>query len=333
MIDLNDLRVFEKVASLRSFSAAARALGLPKSSVSRSVTRLETELGTRLLQRTTREVELTESGSVLKGRCVDLLSRVDETIAQVGKFSDSPRGLLRISTGIGFGLNVLSEVLPRFLKRYPDVEVAVELTSRLVDPVAEGVDVAIRLGPMPDSNLVAKRLGAIQRYMCAAPSYLERRGSPATLQEVHEHDIVEMLGADGRPRCWMFSNDAGETVEIEARPRLSVNDSFAIYRLVVNGAGIGCLSAYMCTPELEKGRLVRLFPGWTMPATEVSAVFPSNRDLSPTVRAFVDYMRDVSAPGQSWSDDTSGASRSAKERRDAAATPANGGVRLSGANP
>jgi LysR family transcriptional regulator for bpeEF and oprC len=303
MIDLNDLRTFEKVASLRSFSAAARALGLPKSSVSRSVARLESELGTRLLQRTTREVELTESGTVLKGRCIDLLSRVGETIDQVSKLSTGPRGLLKISAGIGFGLNVLSELLPQFLERYSNVDVAVELTSRSVDLVAEGVDVAIRMGPMRDSNLVARRLGTIRRYMCATPAYLERRGSPSTLQEVHEHDIVEMPGVDGRPRCWTFSNSVGETAEIQAQPRLSINDPLTIHRLVVNGAGIGCLSGYLCVPQFETGRLVRLFPEWTMPVVEVNAVFPSSRELSPTVRAFVDFIKDASAPGKSWQDD------------------------------
>jgi LysR family transcriptional regulator for bpeEF and oprC len=303
MIDLNDLRVFEKVASLRSFSAAARALGLPKSSVSRSVARLETELGTRLLQRTTREVELTESGTVLKGRCIDLLSRVGEAIDQVAKLSTGPRGLLKISTGIGFGLNVLSELLPRFLERYSNVDVAVELTSQSVDLIAETIDVAIRLGPMRDSNLVARRLGTIRRYMCAAPAYLERRGAPATLQEVHGHDIVEMPGGDGRPRRWTFANSVGETAEIEAQPRLTINDPLAIYRVVVNGGGIGCLSGYLCAPEFEAGRLIRLFPEWTMPEVEVNAVFPSSRELSPTVRAFVDFMKDASAPGKSWQDD------------------------------
>jgi LysR family transcriptional regulator, regulator for bpeEF and oprC len=303
MMNLNDLRVFEKVASLRSFSAAARALGLPKSSVSRSVARLEKELGTRLLQRTTREVELTESGVVLKDRCIDLLSHVGETIDQVVTLAADPRGLLKISAGIGFGLNVLSELLPRFLERYSNVDVAVELTSRTVDLVAEGIDVAIRMGPMRDSNLVARRLGTIRRYMCAAPAYLERRGSPTTLQEVHGHDIVEMPGVDGRPRYWTFTNSVGETAEVEVPPRLSINDPLTIHRLVVNGAGIGCLSGYLCVPEFKTGRLVRLFPEWTMPVVEVNAVFPSNRELSPTVRAFVDFLRDASVPGESWQDD------------------------------
>lgn len=304
MVDLNDLRVFGTVASALNFSAAARSLGMPKSSVSRSVARLEANLGTRLLQRTTREVALTESGTALRDRCVDILSRVDETVGYVGTLSaGGPKGLLRVSTGIGFGINVLSELLPQFLERYADVAVSLELTSRPVDLVAESIDVAIRLGPMPDSQLVARRLGAMQRYLCAAPLYLERRGAPRTLEDLHSHDIVEMPGVDGRPRRWTFSNSSGETRSIEAQPRVSVNDALTIHRLVANGAGLGCLSGYLCTPDIEVGRLVRLFPKWALPAVEVSIVFPSNRELSATVRAFVDFLKAASAPGKSWQGD------------------------------
>jgi LysR family transcriptional regulator, regulator for bpeEF and oprC len=248
-------------------------------------------------------VRLTESGVVLKDRCLDILTRVGETIDYVGSLGAGPRGLLKISAGIGFGLNVLSELLPQFLERYPDVDVSLELTSRSVDLIAEGIDAAIRMGPMPDSQLVAKRLGTIQRYLCAAPAYLERRGSPRTLEELDDHDTVEMPGVDGRPRSWTFSNSIDETVRIEAQPRLSVNDPLTIHRLVVNGAGVGCLSGYLCTPDMEAGRLVRLLPEWTMPAVEVSVVFPSSRELSPTVRALVDFLKNASAPGKSWQDD------------------------------
>ena len=173
MLNLNDLRVFEKVAALKSFSAAARALELPKSSISRAVTRLEKELGARLFQRTTREVTLTDTGTALQERCIDILYRVGETLDYVGGLRATPRGRLNVTAGIGFGVNVLSELLPRFIERYPEVNVCVDLTSQAVDLVAEGVDLAIRMGPMPPSQAVAKRLGSIRRYLCAAPSIWE----------------------------------------------------------------------------------------------------------------------------------------------------------------
>jgi DNA-binding transcriptional LysR family regulator len=303
MIDLNALRVFERVASLQSFSAAARSLGLPKSSVSRSVAQLEAELGTRLLQRTSRAVVLTESGIALRDRCAHILTSVDEAVDVVGTFGGGPRGLLRVSAGIGFGLNVLSELLPEFLGRYPDVDVSLDLTSRSVDLVATSTDVAIRMGPLPSSELVAKRLGTIHRYLCVAPSYVARRGCPRTIAELRDHDAVELPGSEGRPRSWTFSKPNGESKAVDPSPRLTVNDPLTIHRLVLNGAGIGGLSSYVCAADIEAGRLVRLFPEWGMPPVEVNVVFPSHRELSPTVRAFVDFLKNASGPSMSWQTD------------------------------
>ena len=303
MLDFNDLRVFEKVAALRSFSAAARALGQPKSSVSRGVARLEVELGVRLLQRTTREVVLTEPGRLLQERCAEIMAQVARAADQVTGLGAEPRGRLRVSAGIGFGVNVLSEVLPRFLDRHPGISVSVDLTSRLVDLVGEEIDVAIRLGPMPDSRLVARRLGAMRRFLCASPDYLERRGTPRTPDDLRGHDTVEMPGGDGRPRPWLFTAASGDKVVVEVPPRLTVNEAVTIQRLVVNGAGLGILSGYLCAPSIATGRLVRLLPEWTLPPMEVSVAFPSNRELASAVRAFVDFLKHESVPGQGWLDE------------------------------
>ena len=302
MLNLNDLRVFEKVAALKSFSAAARALELPKSSISRAVTRLEKELGARLFQRTTREVTLTDTGTALQERCIDILYRVGETLDYVGGLRATPRGRLNVTAGIGFGVNVLSELLPRFIERYPEVNVCVDLTSQAVDLVAEGVDLAIRMGPMPPSQAVAKRLGSIRRYLCAAPSYLGKHGSPRSVADLGKHDAIEMPAINGRPRIWTFSNSKHRTAKIEPRPRIIVNDPLTIHRLVANGAGIGCVSGYLCTPDFKTGRLIHLLSEWTLPSVEVSVVFPSHRELAPAVRAFVDFIKNASQPGVSWQD-------------------------------
>ena len=300
MVDLNALRVFDRVANLKSFSAAARALGMPKSSVSRTVTLLEQELGTRLLQRTTRTAVLTESGTALHRGCQEILARIGQMLDYVGGLNASPRGLLRISTGIGWGQNVLSQLLPVFLERYPEVEVAVELTSHVVNLVATTVDVAIRMGPMRDSELVATRLGAIPRILCASPSYLAKHGVPRTLKDLRTHRTIELPGNDGRPRTWTFSKRNGDKASVDLHPRITVNDVETIHRLVVNGAGVGCFAGYMCTEDAAAGRLVRLFPEWLLPPAEVSIVFPSHRELSPTVRAFVEFLKEMSRPGESW---------------------------------
>jgi LysR family transcriptional regulator for bpeEF and oprC len=300
MIDLAALRIFEKVASLGSFSAAARALGLPKSSVSRAVSLLEADLGTRLLQRTSRAVALTESGVALRDRCPDILARVEETVNYISGLAGSPRGHLRISAGIGFGINVLAELLPDFIARYPGVDVSLDLSSRPVDLVSSGVDVAIRMGPLPDSEVVATRLAALHRYVCVAPSYVARKGVPRTIAELRNHDAIEMPGADGRPRSWVFAGPHGETKSVEPSLRISVNEALTIHRLVLNGAGIGVLSAYLCGPDIAAGRLVHLFPEWQLPSLHVSVLFPSNRELSPVVRAFVDFIKEASRPGVAW---------------------------------
>jgi len=301
-MDLNDLRVFERVGSLLSFSAAGRALGIPKSSVSRGVARLEAELGARLCQRTTREVVLTEQGAALLERCADIMDKVAETIGYVGALGAAPRGALRITAGIGFGVNVLSEQIPQFLRLYPDVSVTLDLTSHPVDLVADGVDVAIRMGPMADSQLVALKLGSLGRYLCASPDYLRRRGVPKALDDLSNHDTVEMPGADGRPRRWTFKQ-GGEPRAIETHPRIRVNDPLTIHRMVVNGAGVGVISGYLCAPEIAAKRLVRLFPEWKLDSVDVTIVYPSRRDLSPVVRAFVDFMKEASKPGKLWQDD------------------------------
>ncbi|MDR3518315.1 MAG: LysR family transcriptional regulator [Azospirillaceae bacterium] len=300
-MDLNDLRVFEKVGALLSFSAAARALGIPKSSVSRSVTRLEAALGTRLCQRTTRTVVLTGPGIALMERCADIMGRVTETLDYVGHLGATPRGLLRITAGIGFGVNVLSVMLPRFLQLYPEVSVTLDLTSKSVELVPEGIDVAIRMGPMAASQLVAVKLGSLSRHLCASPAYLARRSAPVALEDLCHHDTVEMPGSDGRARRWSFRCD-GVTKIIEPQPRLCVNDALTIHRMVVHGAGIGVISGYLCEPEFTTGRLLRLFPQWKLDPVEVSIVFPSRRALSPSVRAFVDFMRDACKPGELWLD-------------------------------
>lgn len=299
VLDLNDLRVFEKVGSLRSFSGAARALSLPRSSVSRCVARLERALGTRLIHRTTREVELTPTGESLISRCTRALGELDQALDYVGSFATEARGELRVSVGIGFGINVVAHQLPEFLRRYPDVDVVLDLTSRVAELVSERVDVAIRLGTSPDSSMIAVRLGEMKRLLCASPAYLQRRGAPRRLEDLKAHDVIEMPAPDGRARTWSFVRD-GKTSDVNLETRASVNDALTINRLVLNGAGLGVISCYLCAPEIKAGRLVHLLPEWTSPAVDVNMIFPSRRELAPAVRAFVDFIKEANAPGLHW---------------------------------
>ncbi|MET0383600.1 MAG: LysR substrate-binding domain-containing protein [Burkholderiaceae bacterium] len=248
MLDLNDLRVFERVGSLGSFSAAARALSLPRSGVSRSVARLEAALGARLFHRTTREVELTAAGESLMARCAAALDELGAAIDHVGNLASEIRGGLRVSTGVGFGINVLTRQLPDFLLRHPKVDLSLDLSSRPADLISERVDVAIRLGPLPDSSMIAVRLGSMRRILCASPAYLERKGKPAAPGELARHDAIEMPGTDGRSRTWRFAKDGAEPAEVAIDPRVSVNEALSIHRLILNGAGLGIVSCYLCAP-------------------------------------------------------------------------------------
>lgn len=302
MIDLNDLRVFECVARLNSFSDAARKLKLPRSSVSRSVARLEEALRIRLLQRTTREVRLTPAGQALLDRSGALLAGLDDALTFTASLAGTPRGRLTISAGIGFGINVLGKQLPGFLDRYPDVDIRLDLSSREAELVADGIDVAIRMGPLSDSALVATRLGTMTRYMCASAAYLDRRGTPTTPDALLEHDLLDMPTGSGHARPWTLTR-GDEVVRLDVAPRVLVNDALTINRLVCEHAGIGVISAYLCGPDIQAGSLIRLLPDWTLPAVDVSLVFPTSRELSPAVRAFVDFMKEVNTGNEGWKAD------------------------------
>ena len=259
----------------------------------------------RLLQRSTRQVVVTPIGQALHERCADLLGKVSETLDYVGGLGGEPRGLLRVSAGIGFGINVLSEQLPEFLARHPDLEVALDLTSKVGPTLDGGIDVAIRMGPLPDSESVCVPLGAMSRHLCAAPAYLQRRGTPLRVRDIVGHDTVEMPRGDGRPRHWTFTK-GGVSEDVELRPRVVVNEALTIHRLVTNGVGLGVISGYVCAPDLAAGRLVRLLPDWESPPVAVSIVFPSRRELAPAVRVFVDFMKEVTARGAPWQNEPDG---------------------------
>ena len=305
MLDLNDLQVFERVAALHGFTEAARALGLPKSNISRSVARLEGALGARLFHRSTRDVTLTSAGIALMNRARDIIERAGEALDYVGSLAHGPRGSIKVNSGIGFGLNVLGPELATFLQRYPDVDVTLDLESRSADLVGEAIDVAVRVGPLQDSSLIVVRLGAMRRYLCAGRSYVERRGTPTSIDALKDHDVIEMPGSDGRPRLWVF-NQHGKQSRVALHPRVTVNEALTVHRLILSGAGLGIVSGYLCAPGLADGSLIHLLPDWSLPSVEISLVFPSRRELSPAVRAFADFMKETSRPGELWQNDPLG---------------------------
>ncbi|MDT8262351.1 LysR family transcriptional regulator [Roseomonas sp. DSM 102946] len=190
MINVDDMRAFQTVARMLSFSGAGRVLSVRKSAISRSIRRMEALLGVRLFERTTREVVLTEAGRTLLGRFDEIVARVDEVVDLATSLASHPRGRLKLTAGIGFGMEVLTEVLPEFSLTFSEVDVSLELTSKTVDLVAEQTDVAFRMGPMLDPKLVATRLGSIACLLCASPAYVRRRGWPKSVDELRTHDLL-----------------------------------------------------------------------------------------------------------------------------------------------
>jgi DNA-binding transcriptional LysR family regulator len=302
MIDMDDVRAFQKAASLLSFSAAGRVLGVRKSAISRSIQRLERALHVRLLERTTRGVALTDAGRVMLHQLGDVLTRMDQVVDLAGTFSARPCGRLKLTAGIGFGLEVLTELLPEFSLAYPDVVIALELTSDTVDLVAERVDVAFRMGSLADSSLVATRLGAIGCQLCAAPSYLARRGLPRSTEDLTAHDLLAIPHPNGLARRWTFQDARGNQAIIEMSPRLTANDPHAIYQLVLKGAGMAAVANYLAVSDIRQGRLVRVLPEWNVPAVDVNLVMPGGRERSPATRAFVTFVRQRLVGNARWLD-------------------------------
>jgi DNA-binding transcriptional LysR family regulator len=300
MIEMGDIRAFQKVATLLSFSAAARVLGVRKGAISRSIQRLESFLHIRLLERSTREVALTDAGRSLLPQLADILARMEDVVDFAASLSTHPRGRLKLTAGIGFGSEVLSELIPEFSATYPDIAVSLDLTSRTVDLVAEQVDVAFRMGPLIDSNLIATRLGAIGCTLCASPSYFQRRSMPQTISDLAEHDLLALPRADGLPRRWSFQDAYGNQRVLDTASRLTANDTNAIFRMVLNAAGIAALANYRVKPEIERGTLVRVLPDWTVPAVAVSIVMPAGRDRSPALRTFVAFIRERTIGNTRW---------------------------------
>ncbi len=288
MLDLNWMRIFAKVAELKSMSAAARSLRLPKSSVSRDIAELEAMLGVRLLQRTTRRIGLTDAGLTFYPYCVRILSDAGEAEAAVSQLQAEPRGHLRINSPIAFGHLLLGPLLGEFVRRYPHVTVGLDIESRRVDLIGDDVDVVIRVGTLTPSTLIARRLMVAHYRLCASPAYIAAHGMPEQPEDLAQHATISLKFRD---RIWRLQNAAGERLDVPISPRIVVNDPGTERAAVLAGAGIGWVPQILCFEDLASARLVSSdLGGWFLPDDEHHVLFPSNRSLSPKVRAFVDFL-------------------------------------------
>lgn len=271
-----------------SFTGAGRSLGLPRSTVSRRIARLERRLGVRLLHRTTRRTSLTDVGASYYDRCAASLSQLEEAEAQVRAAQAAPRGLLRLTAPHDLGGH-LAPVIAAFVARYPDVRVEADLTQRMVDLVGEGFDIAVRAtSQLPDSTLIARSLAHGESRLFASPGYLAARGTPRKPADLSTHDCIVLGLARGQAR-WQLS-DASSSVEVAVRARLLTNDPSFARDAAIAGAGIAYLPAFLADAALRRGALRSVLTGYRSPASRLYVVYPSAKLLSATVRSFRDHL-------------------------------------------
>lgn len=303
MQDLNDMLYFAEVVDRGSFAAAGRALGIPKSRLSRRVAELEGRLGVRLLQRSTRKLSLTAVGEQYHRHCLamrDNAQAADEVVAQA---QTEPRGLVRVACPVTLAQTTLAPVFPAFLARYPQVQLDLRVSNRAVDLIEEGFDVALRVRPSLDDSgsLVIKNFGASQSWVVASPKQVARQGQPTSPAELARMDTVAMSAQDGKG-AWHLLGPGGEGLTLEHRPRLVADDLLTLQWAARAGIGATTLPDYMCRDDVQAGRLLRLLPEWALRPMIFHAVFPSRRGLVPAVRQFLDFLGEqVKGPGL-WPD-------------------------------
>ncbi|MEM5430448.1 LysR family transcriptional regulator [Cupriavidus oxalaticus] len=286
-MELVDIRVFAKISELMSLSAAANVLGMPKSSVSRSLTRLETHLGVALLYRSNRKLALTETGLLFTEDARRILSDIEEAEQKVGQIRHTPKGLLRVSAPVTPGQWMIAPLIADYLARYPEMNVSLTLTSNKVEPMAEEIDVVIRTGALEDSRLAARRLGTVALKLVATPAYLHANGAPQVPADLAEHMLVDIFAGAVEWRMYKGSDEV-ETVQVHMR--FSANDTSTLRTVVLDGVGIGWLPDYLCRADLEAGTLVHVLPQWGRGNRDIHAVFPRHRTVTPKVRSFVDFL-------------------------------------------
>ena len=291
MNKLAAMMTFRRVAELGGFAAAARDLDLSNAAVSKHVRELELELGAVLFARTTRRLSLTEAGRTYLAHCIRILDQITAAEEELGDLRGRPRGRLRISAPMSFGILHIAPLLADFAARYTDIRLDLALDDRVVDLVDAGFDIGLRVrASLPDSSLAARKLCDIERVVVAAPAYLERHGTPATPDDLAAHRLLGYSLADD-PDSWLFhSGDQVRAFEID--PFVRANSALALRELCLRGSGIAYTPRFVVDADIRRGGLVPLLAAYPSPVYALHAVLPAGRALAPKVRVFVDYLAD-----------------------------------------
>jgi DNA-binding transcriptional LysR family regulator len=295
MPDLLDLKIFARVVESGSLSAAGRELQLSPTVVSKRLTRLEEQLGARLIQRTTRQLTLTEIGEGYHERVLDVLTALEEADSFISG-SGEPRGLLRVSAPTGFGRLHIAPRLNPFLRAYPEVKLELDLSDDYVDLIAGGFDVVVRIGSLGDSSMVARKLAPNRRLLVATPDYLAEHGEPETLADLDRHQLLTTMS---QPE-WHLDGPEGAIVYRPASLLLT-NSSEVVREGIVSGLGIGLRSTWDISEELQAGKLRRVLPDHAGSSrVAIWAIYPSRRLVPPKVRAFIDHLAEIYGPEPYW---------------------------------
>jgi DNA-binding transcriptional LysR family regulator len=278
-----DIRTFVTVVQARGFAQAAKRLGIAKSAISRRITDLEDRLGTRLLNRTTRQLSPTAAGAELYQRGVRLLADFQEAEDAVSTGSNEPTGRLRISAPVSFGSSYLGRIIPEFMHRFPRLEVELELEDRLIDLVAGGFDLAVRIGRLKDSSLIARKIVPIRHVICASPDYLRRRGWPKLPEDLREHATLRYSYADD---YWEFT----ESGALSPPSRFRCNNGDTLREAAIASAGLAYLPAFIVHEAVAEGRLEVCLSGFEREPIALYAVYPTTRHLSAKIRVFIDFL-------------------------------------------
>lgn len=300
MDTMGEMQVFTRVVDTGGFSAAARSLNLSPSAVSKQITRLEDRLGVRLLTRTTRRLSLTEEGDAFYHRVKRILADIEEAEQAVSMTKVSPRGYLRVTTSVAFGESQIVPIVPEFLDRYPEVTLELSLSDGVVDLVEEGFDLAVRMGKLSSSAMVARKLGENRRRIVAAPSYIEKFGMPQAPDDLNHHNCLCFAG---HPYLndWPFRHPDGRRQVVRVHGNFVANNGQSIYDLLVSGHGISRAAEFLICKDLSDGRLVELLGDYLEDdPSPIHAVYPDPRHLSPKVRAFIDYLVEKFTPTPPW---------------------------------
>jgi DNA-binding transcriptional LysR family regulator len=291
MQDLNDMVFFAEVAERGGFAAASRTLGVPKSRLSRRVADLEAQLGVQLMQRSTRRLSLTPAGEIFLKHCAAMRDAAQAAAEAVAQIQTEPSGTVRLSCPVTLAHSSVGPLLPEFMQRYPQVRVEMRVINRPIDPVEEGVDLALRVRPVIEDSatLVARNLGISRGLLVASPRLLERQGPVLTPADLGRLDTVAMSSGDGRAN-WRLEGPGGKVVVHTHAPRYVADDLQTLQYAVVQGTGASVLPDYMCRPDLDSGALVELLPEWGPTPGICHVVFPARRALVPAVRRLIDFL-------------------------------------------